>query len=483
MEKLRTKGGLSAHWEGWPEGEIDGVETPSRLVFPLTQGRFEFTELRVADGDKVVAGQVLAVAPEGYHTPLLAPLGGTIEAIQGKKAPETIIINDLDERAAERDLILDPPDHAEADTEWARQRQRLMQGGAWPLIRTYPREIKPSIIPGGADTTCDNGIADPMAQPGGVLITCLKTDIFKPRGHVLLEDNVQEFCLGLEVLQRALGGYEPIYLVVSEQDAEIGDEIREHCRGHAWLQIHSVKTVYPFDHPAVVLQGLGLRPTFDKPFWCLTAESVLAAHRVLVTERPVLSRVVTVAGPGVKSPRHVRVYSGTPVKDILADRIDEDCKHPRVIVSGMMSGWEADVENDALGLLDDSLTVVPAGDERPMLGFLRPGFRDHSVTQTFLSSFLPLVPKRVNTRTDGERRACIQCQACAKYCPIDYLMPYLLFRYLGQEMIEEMEKAGIWECIECGICSYVCPSKIPLLEEIRKGKELILEDLAEMMED
>ena len=30
------------------------------------------------------------------------------------------------------------------------------------------------------------------------------------------------------------------------------------------------------------------------------------------------------------------------------------------------------------------------------------------------------------------------------------------------------ERAGIEACIECGICSYVCPSKLPLLEGIRK---------------
>ncbi|MFW5870463.1 MAG: hypothetical protein ACOCVL_02240, partial [Candidatus Sumerlaeota bacterium] len=223
MEKLRTKGGLKANWEGCPVGEIDPVEAPSRLVLRLEQGRFAFTTLRVSDGDKVQAGQVLAVAPEAYNTPLLAPLGGKVEVIMGKKAPETIILAELDERAPERDSMPEPPEHTKPDTEWARQRLQLMQGGAWPLIRTYPREIKPSIIPHAADTTCDNGIADPKAQPGGVLITCLKTDIFRPRGHVLLDDKMKEFCLGLEVMQRALGGYESIYMVVSEYDTELGE--------------------------------------------------------------------------------------------------------------------------------------------------------------------------------------------------------------------------------------------------------------------
>jgi electron transport complex protein RnfC len=62
-------------------------------------------------------------------------------------------------------------------------------------------------------------------------------------------------------------------------------------------------------------------------------------------------------------------------------------------------------------------------------------------------------------------------------------MPYLYHRYLKLEAIDEMEKAGIWSCVECGCCSYACPSKIPLLEEIRRGKKTILDELAEMEED
>jgi electron transport complex protein RnfC len=29
------------------------------------------------------------------------------------------------------------------------------------------------------------------------------------------------------------------------------------------------------------------------------------------------------------------------------------------------------------------------------------------------------------------------------------------------------------KCIECGLCSYICPSKIPLTEEIKKAKKTV----------
>jgi electron transport complex protein RnfC len=36
---------------------------------------------------------------------------------------------------------------------------------------------------------------------------------------------------------------------------------------------------------------------------------------------------------------------------------------------------------------------------------------------------------------------------------------------------ELAERYGLEACIECGVCSYVCPSHLPLLGGIRKLKE------------
>ena len=33
----------------------------------------------------------------------------------------------------------------------------------------------------------------------------------------------------------------------------------------------------------------------------------------------------------------------------------------------------------------------------------------------------------------------------------------------------------IFNCIECNLCSYICPSKIPLATSIKEGKEKLIE--------
>ncbi len=50
------------------------------------------------------------------------------------------------------------------------------------------------------------------------------------------------------------------------------------------------------------------------------------------------------------------------------------------------------------------------------------------------------------------------------------LMPLKLNKSALRENIEELNKYHVNDCIECGSCSYVCPSKIHLVQSIRLGK-------------
>jgi electron transport complex protein RnfC len=50
------------------------------------------------------------------------------------------------------------------------------------------------------------------------------------------------------------------------------------------------------------------------------------------------------------------------------------------------------------------------------------------------------------------------------------LLPTRLSSFAETAKLEEAEEFGILNCIECGSCSYVCPSNIPLVQWIRVGK-------------
>jgi len=47
----------------------------------------------------------------------------------------------------------------------------------------------------------------------------------------------------------------------------------------------------------------------------------------------------------------------------------------------------------------------------------------------------------------------------------------MLIRYLENGMYQEAsDSSGLMNCIECGLCGYVCTARIPLFQYIMLGK-------------
>lgn len=65
---------------------------------------------------------------------------------------------------------------------------------------------------------------------------------------------------------------------------------------------------------------------------------------------------------------------------------------------------------------------------------------------------------------------CIRCARCVSACPMG-LEPYLLMLQADTRHWENMSAHGVMNCIECGSCSYICPSSRPLLDMIKLGKQ------------
>jgi electron transport complex protein RnfC len=72
--------------------------------------------------------------------------------------------------------------------------------------------------------------------------------------------------------------------------------------------------------------------------------------------------------------------------------------------------------------------------------------------------------------------ACIRCGWCVDACPTN-VHPATALEAAQQSDIDLAESSGVEACIECGICSYVCPSHLPLLEGIRRIKQMLRDEL------
>ena len=69
-----------------------------------------------------------------------------------------------------------------------------------------------------------------------------------------------------------------------------------------------------------------------------------------------------------------------------------------------------------------------------------------------------------------DEQPCIRCSRCVAACQIK-LLPYELNALFLIPDLDGFEQNGGLHCVECGSCSYVCPSKRHLTQSIRSAKK------------
>ena len=170
--------------------------------------------------------------------------------------------------------------------------------------------------------------------------------------------------------------------------------------------------------------------------------SVAAIAEVFETGLPLIERIVTVSGHGLRRPANLIVPVGTKLRDLLAfcDGLTADAAE--VIIGGPMMG-QAQANLDAPVIKGTTGVVVLAKNE---------------------------------TR---EQRSwpCIHCGRCLEACPV-FLNPSMLGDLATVGRYEEMSANHLADCMLCGSCAYVCPSNIPLAQLFQASKAALRRQLA-----
>ena len=453
-------GGYSfRRYTGQPDSSLVELPVPGGVVVPLLQGFGVPLSPLVAVGDTVTAGRVIARDDSTVSSPIHATINGKVTAIGttsfgDRQTPAVTITGDgtpsfqrLTGHSAQWQSLA--PDKIE---------ELLYLSGVTGLAREgIPTRFRSSVIA--------------PADVRHVIILIPGADAFNVSPAVLLSGTgTDRFIAGVSMVGRILPGAK-LHVASSVAD----HHVLRHLAGLAPdnIEFHQLDAKYPQDATELLVTSvLG----GDFPFGYAAAnigvviadaQAMLAAHDAVVEGKPVIDRVLALAGPGLSKPTHVRVRVGTPVNQVLSGRLND--KPVRIIRDSLIAGTEVTDRTAPVTRADSLLIAALTNAEREPFAFVAPGLHVESWSRAFLSKLLPLGIV-AETNRHGEERPCIGCGWCAEACPVR-IMPHLISRSLRFGIGEPLMRLGVFNCIDCNLCSLICPSKIPLARQMRETKE------------
>jgi len=169
---------------------------------------------------------------------------------------------------------------------------------------------------------------------------------------------------------------------------------------------------------------------------CQNVGTAAAVARLVRDGLPLVSRIVTVTGGGLRQPANVEARIGTPLQDLIEVCGGYGGAPWRLIAGGSLTGRA--LASDAVPVTKGlNCVLVATADDLPSRG--------------------PEMP-------------CIRCGDCAVVCPAG-LLPQQLHVAAQADDAGGLARFGLSACIECGCCDHVCPSAIPLTAAFRAARE------------
>jgi Na+-transporting NADH:ubiquinone oxidoreductase subunit A len=162
----------------------------------------------------------------------------------------------------------------------------------------------------------------------------------------------------------------------------------------------------------------------------------------------------------------------------MIEKVETTQSGVRLINGDVLSGKTTSIQG-YLGYYNNLVSVIPEGNTYRMFGWLP--FKDNSILSLSNTSFSRLFNKNgfeIDTNLNGEERALVVTGEMEKVFPLD-LYPMQLLKACMIEDIEKMEALGIYEVVpeDFGLIDYANTSKIEAQEIIRKGIELMINEV------
>lgn len=402
---------------------------PERFVVPLHQSVGGTPLPQVSPGERVLKGQRIGAADGNFSSAVHAPTSGTVVAVEPRTMSHTSGLPMLS-------VVIEP----DGRDEWIACEPLRWQSLGADEVRDWLRDagvvgLGGAVFPSHMKLRA--GRSTPMKT---LVINGAECEPFITCDDLLMRERANRVVAGIVIMRQLLEAPE-VLIGIEDNKPEAIAAMQAACErnGDATIQTVAIPTRYPAGGAKQLIRVLtgievphGKRST-DYGVQCFNVGTAYAIHEAIELGRPLLSRIVTVAG-NVDTPRNYEVLFGTPMDHLVRQ-----------------AGWH-----------DDTDGLIMGG---PMMGFRMPAFdvpvvkATNCVIATSPALFPPPPPEM----------PCIRCGECARACPTD-LQPFEMYWFARAKNFGKVQEYHLFDCIECGCCSFVCPSHIPLVDYYRFAK-------------
>lgn len=411
--------------------KIEKALEPKVVTIPLSQHIGAPCEPLVKAGDMVKVGQKIGEATSFVSAPIHSSVSGVVKAVKKCLTPggeglcviiESDGLNNLHEGVIPKGDI---------DTLSGEEIKNIIKeagivgmGGA-----AFPTHVKLSPPPENKIDT--------------IILNGAECEPYLTADHRLMLENPGDIVYGLKAMMKVLN-VQKAYIGIEDNKPDAIESMKQAAKNENTIEVVGLHTKYPQGAEKQLIYACTKRevPSGGLPMAVgVVVNNVATAAAIanaIKTGMPLIERICTITGKGVKEPKNLLIKVGTSFKEII-----EQC-----------GGYSGNVGKLIMG--------------GPMMGLAQHTDEIPAVKAT--SGILLFTPDEASL---PKSKNCIKCGKCVEICPA-FLQPLYISAYSLNNMHETAEKYNALDCIECGSCSFICPSKRPLLQSIRVAKREII---------
>ena len=414
---------------------IEKLDIPIQVAIPISQHIGAPAKPVVEQREKVKVGQVIASGAGFVSANIHATIAGTVAKIDKV----------MDSTGYKREAIIIKA--GKEEEEWAEGidlSEDLVRDFAFTKDEILKKILDAGIVGlGGATFPSHVKLSVPKGRKAEYLIlNGVECEPYLTADHRLMLEKSEEIMVGARILMKALEVDKAI-IGIEKNKPDAIEKMVELAAAEEGITVQTLKVQYPQGgEKQLIKAALGREvPSGGLPIdvgvVVHNVGTAFAVYEAVQKNKPLVERVVTVTGKDVANPVNLKVRIGTSVSDLI---------------------------EKAGGIPENTGKVISGG---PMMG---KALNSTDVPVSKGTSGILLIPNEDAKR--GKMKVCIRCSKCVEVCPMG-LEPYLLMTLTQKELFERVEEDKALDCIECGSCSFTCPSDRPLLDYIRLGKKTV----------